>query len=646
MLKNKQLWGITTFFNPEKYKSKYRNYKKFRKSSDKQGLNLIVVECVFGDADFELLDKDAEIVVRVRCNSILWQKERLLNIALDHLPEECINVAWLDADVIFLNDNWINETNELLEKYKVVQLFETAVRLNKDQEFTKLEDFPEGKNNGQKQIGYMYKMMNDINVDYYPASGLAWAIKRQVIEKIKFYDKMILGSGDTVMLRSFFEPEDAIKKSLSTLKLEEDILQWIKKTNQIINRQIYYTQGTILHLFHGKMKNRFYGDRYFLIRKHNFDPNKDLILNKDGCWEWNTKNKKMIKSVEKYFLMRNEDAKKNIIYFFILIQHLKIYIFVFLKKFIPFSLKISKKIMPKLYARINVLYNKKKRGEWDQVQIDSGLIKEKPDFSKGLLPNTSPRFYGANTKTSFYGSDHTGDKIYNFNSLGYRCEEFNKDAKYALYIAGNSHTFGTGLNWEETWGFNFKELFKEKFNIGDENINLMNFSVGAVSNSYLIRTIITNCNFQKPDLLICEFSYKKNKEFLFEKDSQIFCPSLPKTDLSLLKHPLMSDMNLHIDTLKDILLLQYYCKANNIKYIFTWPDIHLLQNLQEKLIPTHRFLFEEIDFSFFLENRIHDIQIDYAADYNKNTQKGHFGPRTHKIWAQMLFDKYLKLYKS
>ena len=78
-----------------------------------QGLPLVVVELTFGNtAPFSLLDQqDAEVLVqrRTQPSNVLWQKERLLNIALEHLPDNCTKVVWLDADTFFTNPNWVRK---------------------------------------------------------------------------------------------------------------------------------------------------------------------------------------------------------------------------------------------------------------------------------------------------------------------------------------------------------------------------------------------------------------------------------------------------------------------------------------------------------------------------------------------------------
>jgi hypothetical protein len=113
------LWAITSYFNPIGYKRRLENYKLFREYLK---LPLVTVELAYGP-DFELKDEDAEVLVQLRGKDILWQKERLLNIALQTLPPSCKKVAWVDCDVVFTADDWAERTCRLLDRSILVQLF-------------------------------------------------------------------------------------------------------------------------------------------------------------------------------------------------------------------------------------------------------------------------------------------------------------------------------------------------------------------------------------------------------------------------------------------------------------------------------------------------------------------------------------------
>src|SRR5579863_3245032 len=101
------LWAITCYFNPAGYRRRLANYRLFREHLI---VPLVTIELAY-EGNFALDDEDAEILVRLRGKDILWQKERLLNIALNALPNSCRKVAWLDCDIIFGANDWHLQTS-------------------------------------------------------------------------------------------------------------------------------------------------------------------------------------------------------------------------------------------------------------------------------------------------------------------------------------------------------------------------------------------------------------------------------------------------------------------------------------------------------------------------------------------------------
>src|ERR1700753_3038699 len=98
------IWGVTAYFNPAAYSNKQVHLRIFSERVRRQGLKLLIIELAFGNALHVVDERLADRVIRVRSNSVLWQKERLLNIALKQLPPECDKVVWLDADILFQNE--------------------------------------------------------------------------------------------------------------------------------------------------------------------------------------------------------------------------------------------------------------------------------------------------------------------------------------------------------------------------------------------------------------------------------------------------------------------------------------------------------------------------------------------------------------
>jgi hypothetical protein len=74
----RNLWAITCHVNPMRYRRRLQNYLAFRRHLK---VPLVAVELAYHD-DFDLPPDAAEILIRLRSNDVLWQKERLLNVAI------------------------------------------------------------------------------------------------------------------------------------------------------------------------------------------------------------------------------------------------------------------------------------------------------------------------------------------------------------------------------------------------------------------------------------------------------------------------------------------------------------------------------------------------------------------------------------
>src|SRR6185295_1783317 len=91
------LFIVTCYYNPERYRTKLQNYLMFQRTLQESGLPWLTLECSMGSSGFEL--PESRNVIRVRGRDVMWQKERLLNIALQQVPARFSKVAWLDCDV-------------------------------------------------------------------------------------------------------------------------------------------------------------------------------------------------------------------------------------------------------------------------------------------------------------------------------------------------------------------------------------------------------------------------------------------------------------------------------------------------------------------------------------------------------------------
>ena len=106
------MWAITSYYNPVRYKRRLSNYRMFRANLD---IPLVTVELSFDD-EFELGQNDADRLIQISGGAVLWQKERLLNLAIKAVPSNVKNIAWFDCDTILQRPDWVEEANRQLDK--------------------------------------------------------------------------------------------------------------------------------------------------------------------------------------------------------------------------------------------------------------------------------------------------------------------------------------------------------------------------------------------------------------------------------------------------------------------------------------------------------------------------------------------------
>src|SRR4051812_27827148 len=90
-----------------------------------------------------------------------------------------------------------------------------------------------------------------------------------------------------------------------------------------------------------------------------------------------------------------------------------------------------------------------------------------------------------------YDTDQSGTKTYRFNSLGFRGEEFNPDARKHIFCCGCSYLVGVGLDYEETVLSHFKRAYANAWRLREQDVNLLNFSMASASNDYIARTLVS-----------------------------------------------------------------------------------------------------------------------------------------------------------
>lgn len=298
-------WAVTPIFRFYPYSPRVENFYIFRDILKQQGVNLCVVEAAGEKADFFLEKNDADILIQLKTKSILWHKERLINIAVPQLPKECRYVSWIDADSWIDSGDWPEQAKEILLKENPV-----AIQLASEVRFTG----PSKNKNEIEKFHPTYSKVRSMSKDIdsvHGSPGFAWMAKKQFFEiGGGLFDKALVGGGDLLVADAIWG-NSKIRLMLSNMNRSSkylwDYVRWTKKLHNLYG----YPKGALIdtigyHLYHDDRKYRLYRHRHSIIHHNNYNPATDLEIEKEtGLWK--IVNKKLKTDIERYFYFREQE---------------------------------------------------------------------------------------------------------------------------------------------------------------------------------------------------------------------------------------------------------------------------------------------------------------------------------------------------
>ena len=305
------LWAITCYFNPVGYRRRLENYRIFRQRLE---VPLVTVE-LSSDEKFQLGSGDADILVQLRSPAVLWQKERLLNLAVESLPDSCDIVAWLDCDILLENDDWVERARRALDEFALLHLFQERNELPLDFLLSK----PSSWKASRKADSVVYQLASGEilaeqaclpgGVPRGSTAGLAWASRRDLVNEHGLYDACIIGSGNIAILSAALGVSDQFAQAVAMNKLRtEHYLTWARPYFNRVRGRVGYLPGRVFHLWHGDLSDRSYPHRHERFAQFDFDPFADIALDRNGCWQWNSDKPEMHAFMRHYFESRKEDG--------------------------------------------------------------------------------------------------------------------------------------------------------------------------------------------------------------------------------------------------------------------------------------------------------------------------------------------------
>jgi hypothetical protein len=309
-------WAITSYYTFDDPPGAKRRLSAFREFRRRLPLPLVAVELSPGGA-FDLQPGDAELLVQIPEGATLWQKERLLNVALRSLPASCDAVAWMDCDLVLAPEDWPSEARRLLERHVLVQLFRELYFLAEDQmpepqlrldpadahysaacrwvEGTVPEEF--------------FRTRGATGIRFRCAGGGAWAAHRRTLDKHRFYDALIMGPGDkAVFCAACGRMDDFARSYQLTPAGWEHYARWARSFFGTVRGNIGFVEGRALHLWHGDLSSRYYAERHAGFAEYAFDPGADIAENPYGAWRWNSDKPRLHEFAARYFERRKGTA--------------------------------------------------------------------------------------------------------------------------------------------------------------------------------------------------------------------------------------------------------------------------------------------------------------------------------------------------
>jgi hypothetical protein len=308
----KRIWAVSCYFNFTKSKLRLKNFKIFKRNLDKHGIKLAVVE-FSPDSVFELNHNDTDLLIQLKEGDTMWQKERLLNIAVDKLPQDTDIVIVIDADVVFSDINTIGYIQKELEKKPIVQCFSLNAHINPEVVDAESVDFLSlNKDNDAlflrgKRPGciYAYEMTGNFQ---FGAAGYAWAFRYEIIKSTKLFEHNIIGGGDRVSASAFiglYNPPIIV----AGINYSEYYSYFQKVKSAGINRDaVGYIDTLVYDLYHGSHEDRQYLQRHDILKNSNFDSSRDLIYSSGAPFKFSDSVNQTTKNqIIDYFYSRKEN---------------------------------------------------------------------------------------------------------------------------------------------------------------------------------------------------------------------------------------------------------------------------------------------------------------------------------------------------
>ena len=272
------------YFSAVGYNRPRQNFMKVKSMLDAAEIPTFTAECIIGNTP-QLIPNPTLLV---RSNSALFYKEQLFNMLENRIPKQYKNLIFMDSDIIFSHPDWVDRISYALKTYSVIQPFSKVV-------------FTDARLESTEELPSCIKRFRETGtITGHP--GFCWAVSRSHFIVIgKFFDKGIIGSGDSMFANSLMK----MNVPFTYPFIYKDYMQWRFKVSNL-PVAITYLNMTIYHLYHGDTKARQYSSRHKIIQLYAITSWEQAVYkNIYGMYE--LKDGSINNIFKEYFLSRKED---------------------------------------------------------------------------------------------------------------------------------------------------------------------------------------------------------------------------------------------------------------------------------------------------------------------------------------------------
>lgn len=280
---------VTTHFNPASFRNRVKTYQRWLPYLGPLKRYLTAMEVLFDRQTQQL--PGSHIFHATRSRNAMWQKEALINVALQECDREYF--AWLDHDMIPRSRDWLARGIAALDEHVAVQLYSSADYLDEDDVvlYNKTCHLHNWRTRG-RLVGF---------------PGGAWIARTAFLKEIGGLSVAnILGGGDQIFnalgtdqlqFLDQFNPEFASRERL-----------WFKKAKaKLAGRTLGYVNQKMYHLYHGPIEGRQYRTRNDIYRSNRYDPEHDIRIGANGLLEWSSDKPRLHRQLIEFFNRRAED---------------------------------------------------------------------------------------------------------------------------------------------------------------------------------------------------------------------------------------------------------------------------------------------------------------------------------------------------